>query len=483
MELNSKYIDRPPIAAGRFYSAHAEKLEIEIGKMIGEAEKELTQELPSSEDLLAIIAPHAGYIFSGTVAASAFLQLRNIKPRKNIFILGSSHHTDFNGASIYNLGDYLTPFGKVKVNLEIANKIIQSSKIIDFVQVAHAHEHSIEVLLPFIQYFWHNDFQIIPVILATHSVEICSNLAKELQVYFTHENLFVVSTDLSHYPSFSNALKVDKATIEAVMTGEPDNLIEQIAINKHNNIPNLVTSMCGWTSVITLMHMAQKLCEIDYVPLLYQNSGNSVVFGEKDRVVGYQSMALYRDRKKGAFILSEEDKQNLLNTARNSILHYLAHGEKYIPKPKEYTKNLQESCGAFVSLHKNDELRGCIGRIDPGDNSLIKVVADISVSAAFYDSRFSPVTKDETQEIKIEVSILTPLQKIESIEEIELGKHGIYIRKGFYSGTYLPQVAQRTGWTREEFLGYCSKNKVGIGWEGWREAEIFIYEAIVINEA
>ncbi len=447
METNSKYIDRPPVAAGRFYSAHAEKLEIEIGNMFAEAEKEITQKLPSVDDLLALIAPHAGYVFSGTVAAAAFLQLRDMKPRKRVFLIGSSHHTDFNGASIYNIGDYITPFGKVKVDIELANKIIASSQIIQFVQAAHAYEHSLEVMLPFIQFFWHDSFQIVPIVLATHSKDICITLARELMPYFNEENLFVISTDLSHYPSYSNALKTDKATIDSVITGNPKNLIEQLEVNKHKNIPNLDTSMCGWTSVYTLMNITSSLGSYEFIPLMYQNSGDSMVFGDKDRVVGYQSLAIYK-KKIVDFFLTEDEKQKLLDTARKSIIKYLMDGEKFYPKTKDYTINLQTSCGAFVSLHKNDELRGCVGRLEPGDSSLINIIADMAVSSAFYDRRFSPVTRQELDEIKIEISVLTPLRKIESIDEIEMGKHGILIRKGFHSGTFLPQVAQKTNWTR-----------------------------------
>jgi MEMO1 family protein len=288
-------VDRPSVASGRFYSANADKLEIDITNFITEARELCQNQISDDDDLMALIAPHAGYVFSGVVATSAFMQLRDIKVRKRVFLIGSSHHTDFNGASIYNIGDYLTPFGRVKVDQKTANKLIEKSEIINFVQVAHAHEHCLEVLLPFIQYFWKNNFEIVPIILATQSKETCKQLANELQDYFNNENLFVISTDLSHYPNYNNAVKVDKLTVDAILSGNPNSLLDQIKLNKKNNIPNLATSMCGWTSVLTLMYLALEMPNSKYVPILYQNSGNAKQFTDTGRVVGYQSIALTRN--------------------------------------------------------------------------------------------------------------------------------------------------------------------------------------------
>jgi AmmeMemoRadiSam system protein A len=141
---------------------------------------------------------------------------------------------------------------------------------------------------------------------------------------------------------------------------------------------------------------------------------------------------------------------------------------------------LKTNCGAFVTLNKNHRLRGCIGRFDATE-PLYQVVQQMAVASATQDSRFTPVTKDEMQEIEVEISVLTPMTPIQSIDEIVLGKHGICIKKGNRTGTFLPQVATETGWTLEEFLGHCSRDKAGLGWDGWKEAEIFIYEALVFS--
>jgi hypothetical protein len=148
---------------------------------------------------------------------------------------------------------------------------------------------------------------------------------------------------------------------------------------------------------------------------------------------------------------------------------------------RKLSESLRRYAGAFVTLHKNGELRGCIGRFDATE-PLYAVVQKMAVAAATEDYRFSPVTQKEINDIDIEISVLSPMRRVNSPDEIEMGKHGIYIRKGNRSGTFLPQVATETGWTKEEFLGHCAQDKALIGWDGWKDAEIYIYEAYVFSE-
>ncbi len=474
-------IDRAPVAAGRFYSAHADKLEIEIASMVSEAEKLSGFVLDKNQKILALIAPHAGYVFSGIVAASAFMLLRNMHPRKRVFLLGSSHHTDFNGASIYNMGHYLTPFGKVKVDLELANKLIENSSVINFVSAAHAHEHSLEVMLPFLQYFWQNNFEIVPIVLATHSEVICRQITEELKPYFTPENLFVISTDLSHYPGYSDAMKIDKQTIEAVATGKPEILLENVRRSKALNISNLSTTMCGWTSVLSLMYLTENREGVQYHPILYQNSGDAHLYGDTDRVVGYQSMVVTQSNTSKTFSLNQKEKELLLEIAKKAIHNYKSKKESERIDLQKLPDSLTKPAGAFVSVYVQKKLRGCIGQLQSGNRPLAEIVADVAVSAAFRDSRFAPITTEELESMHIEISVLTPLQRITRADEIILGKHGIFIKKENHTGTFLPQVAENTNWSVEEFLGNCSKNKAGLGWEGWKDAELFTYEAIVFG--
>lgn len=179
--------------------------------------------------------------------------------------------------------------------------------------------------------------------------------------------------------------------------------------------------------------------------------------------------------------LSLSEKKLMLKIARETLTHYLSTKKILQYDESNLPDFLLESYSVFVSLHKGRALRGCIGRMK-SDRPLYKNIQYEIISAASNDSRFSPVKYSELSQLCIEISVLGPMRKINSPHEIELGKHGIYIQKGNASGTFLPQVAKSTGWTTEEFLGYCSKDKVGIGWDGWMNADIFVYTAEVFSE-
>ena len=165
-------------------------------------------------------------------------------------------------------------------------------------------------------------------------------------------------------------------------------------------------------------------------------------------------------------------KEIALNSIKDSL------NGKDISSSSPLTSHLLMKCGAFVSLHKNGRLRGCIGHFGE-DTPLHEIVAEMAGAAAFEDPRFMPLTTDELAEIDIEISVLTPMRRIKSLDDFELHRHGIYIRKGYRSGTFLPQVADEVNWTKEEFVGHCSQDKAGLGWDGWRDAELYVYEAIV----
>ena len=165
----------------------------------------------------------------------------------------------------------------------------------------------------------------------------------------------------------------------------------------------------------------------------------------------------------------------------NTITAYVNQGKVISVDTTAYSAALNSRCGAFVSLKKDGQLRGCIGRFT-ADIPLCQVVQQMAIASATQDYRFSPVVPDELSNIDIEISVLSPMQKITSIDEIQLGVHGIYMTKGGKSGTFLPQVATETGWTLEEFLGHCARDKAGIGWEGWKTADLFIYSALVFGE-
>ena len=178
---------------------------------------------------------------------------------------------------------------------------------------------------------------------------------------------------------------------------------------------------------------------------------------------------------------TKEEISRLFLIARTSIHDMLFERKRVVIDPSTLTSNLKRKMGAFVTLNVDGRLRGCIGQFT-SDNPLYEVVNQMAVASAFQDTRFLPLSQDEFNRIRIEISVLGPLKKINNISEIVLGKHGIYITKGQRAGTMLPQVATGNHWTLEQFLGYTSRDKAGLGWDGWKSADIYIYEAVVLEE-
>lgn len=476
-------IDRQPVAAGRFYAADKETLQKDLAGLFGSCVKS-----PGRTDIRAIISPHAGYVFSGRTAASAFSAIDPGKTFRNIFVIGSSHVLAFEGASVYNSGDFITPLGKVKVNKEIADKLKNDNKLFNFPVDAHRQEHSIEVQLPFIQYYFKGNQQIVPIIIGTNNKENIKKIAEILRPWFTAENLFVISSDFSHYPSYRTAKEIDNATANAIVTGDPQKFLNTLRNNSDKGEEGLLTSMCGWTSGLLLLYLAEGDRNLEFKKIDYSNSGDSD-FGSKDEVVGYNAIILAEKKSSSArpesltdeISFSSEESEQLIALARDNIRSLLYDRKKITVDKSVLPAVFKIPMGAFVTLKINNNLRGCIGRFI-SEEPLYQVVLESSKSSAFEDPRFQPLTREEFAKTNIEITVLGPLKKINNINEIVLGKHGIYIKKDFRSGTMLPQVATENGWSVEEFLGYTSRDKAGIGWDGWKNAEIFIYEGIVLEE-
>ena len=178
--------------------------------------------------------------------------------------------------------------------------------------------------------------------------------------------------------------------------------------------------------------------------------------------------------------LSKDDKKVLLSLARESIVNSIAPEKNNTMPTPNPSESIQMNCGAFVSLYVEEKLRGCIGTFSE-ENTLLQNVKNMAVSAAISDSRFNPIEPEDLELLKIEISVLSPRERIYETDGIILGKHGIYMIKGTNRGTLLPQVAISQNWSVNEFLGNCAKYKAGIGWDGWKTADLYIYEACVFS--
>ena len=475
MNMNERQISdpivRPATQANRFYDGNPQQLCHEVDSFLALHKGSL---MP--DNVAALIVPHASYYYSGNVAASAYMTLNPAKPYQRIFLLGPSHHEWFDGASVNTEFDYYaTPLDNVKVDRETAQQLVEADTLFSYRKEAHNREHCLEVQLPFLQRRLGDVPPIVPIIISTNDFSHLKRISEVLKPYFNDDNLFIISSDFSHYPSYEDACEVDARTGEAIASGDVEQFIDALETNARSGKRNLATSACGEFPIITLMLMLEKHHEIRH--LMYQNSGD-IDDHDHSRVVGYHSFAILRKQPSDEeFTLSDQEKQILKEIAFQSIKDSL-DGKSIHETISFQLSNLNRKCGAFVSLHKHGQLRGCIGHFGE-DFPLHEIVAEMARAAAFEDPRFTPLRREELDDIDIEISVLTPMRRIQSLDEFQLHRHGIYIRKGYRSGTFLPQVADEVNWTKEEFVGHCSRDKAGLGWDGWRDAELYVYEAIV----
>ena len=323
---------RPATQADRFYTGNAKELSDEVDSLLA-----LHSHSTVYQNVAAIIVPHAGYYFSGNVAASAYMSLDAKKRYKRIFLLGPSHHEWLDGASVNTEADYYaTPLGQVRVDHETAMKLTttnytnftnkltttdgtnftNSDSVFCYRPEAHDREHCLEVQLPFLQRrFKENLPPIVPIVISTNDYHKLKRMAEELKPYFTDENLFVISSDFSHYPAYDDACEVDARTGKAIETGDVEEFIATINANAQRGMKNLATSACGGFAIITLMMMLDENYSVKHI--MYQNSGD-IDDHDHSRVVGYHSFAFLR-KQPGEFSISEADKKLLKDSALQSI--------------------------------------------------------------------------------------------------------------------------------------------------------------------
>lgn len=455
---------RLPAVAGVFYPADKNTLEAQIDKFLSQAE-----DVEVEGELKMLILPHAGYEYCGQVMAYGFKKLID-KNFKTVILIGPSHTDFFRGASVYEKGRWLTPLGEVKIDSNLAKKLVGEEEMIFYRPESHEEEHCLEVLLPFLQKVLKN-FKIVPIIIgpATEDVQF---LGRALRKYIDKETLIIISSDLSHYPPYEIAKKVDKKTIDAILTGKQELFEKAIKESMEAGYENLQTCACGEGPIKVALYLGEKMGLNKIKLLKYANSGD--VTKSSLNVVGYAAIAFSLTENKEES-LSFEEREFLLKVARQSIEAHF-RGEK-IPDFRPISERIMRPQGAFVTLKNKGRLRGCIGTIVEEEKPLYKVVSERAIDAT-RDSRFTfnPVTLEETKDIKIEISVLSPPKKIKDpYKEIELGKHGVIIRKGPYGGVFLPQVATETGWDLERFMAELSSQKAGLPPNAWKEEGVDIY--------
>jgi hypothetical protein len=427
---------RSSIHAGTWYPETSSELKSKIDSYLGSAAGKV------SGEVFALVAPHAGYMYSGPVAAFAYkaVQGRNYD---DVIVIGPSHHHGFNGTSIDTMAGRSTPLGKVDFDLSLARKLMKADKIMRYEPAAHEAEHSTEIQIPFLQMVL-KKFQVLEIIMGSQDYQTCQKLSEAIiNAVQGRKVLIVASSDLSHYHGQAEAESLDNRVVKAVSEFNPELLNKLLSADS--------CEACGGGPIVTALILARKMGATRAQNLTYATSGN--ITGDYSQVVGYMAAVIYREEKSqkvGVDLGLSEKEKTLLKTIAREAIAAAVKGKDAAPV-KDLTDKLKEHYGIFVTIKKHGNLRGCIGRII-GDQPVYLSCQRMARAAALEDPRFDPVTPRELAELEIEISVLTPLEPVRDFKDIVIGRDGLLISQGYASGLLLPQVASEYGWNVTEFL-------------------------------
>ncbi|MDD5089411.1 MAG: AmmeMemoRadiSam system protein B, partial [Candidatus Wallbacteria bacterium] len=449
---------------GTFYPSEKAVLDRLVSGMLESAS---VPDIPQADRIFGLIAPHAGYPYSGPVAACSYKLLMG-RSVKTVVVIGPSHYVSFAGCSIFPEGVWESPLGRTRIDTETAGRIMKDCPFVTFQRQAFGREHALETQLPFLQKVL-GEFAVVPVVTGSMGPDEHGKLASCL-ANLARENsnlLIVASTDMSHYHDYDKAKQMDEKTLEMIAGIQRKKLLQGLLGREFE--------LCGMSAVLVLLETAEKLFGSARV-IKYANSGDTA--GERSKVVGYASVAFtVPEVLIGGYTAGE--RSELIALAARSLVEFVKKGN--VIYPARLSGRIAEKNGIFVTLYKDGQLRGCIGYAK-GIKPLAEAVVELTCKAASADPRFSPVQAGELSAISIEISILTPLKLLASTEEIEVGRHGLMVTKGLSSGLLLPGVALDSKWDRVAFLeNACIK--AGLKPDDWRDqgVEIYTFETVIVS--
>lgn len=424
---------RPPAVAGMFYPADRNELEKTLNTFI-------VGITPAVDPPKAIIAPHAGYIYSGPVAAEVYATLLPVRDMiKKVVLLGPAHRVYLKGMALPDTTAFSTPLGSIEIDRELVDKIKKFPQV-TVMDSAHTHEHSLEVHLPFLQYVL-DEFTLLPLVVGDIGQDKVAEILET--VWGGDETLIVISSDLSHYHDYDTARKLDNTTSESIKDFRSDLIGPEQACG--------CMPMSGLLSIAKRRNMEIKILDV-------KNSGDTA--GSRDRVVGYGAYSVHYQPSE----LSKHEKE-LLNIARKSIEHGFRENKPLSPDIDDYDDILREKRATFVTLRINANLRGCIGTIQAVEPLAISI-ADSAFKAAFKDPRFKPLTEDEFKKADLSISVLSPPVEIafsssdNLVEQLQTGIDGLIIESRGRKATFLPEVWESIP-SAKEFLNQL-KLKAGM---------------------
>ncbi len=439
---------RQPAVAGAFYPADSKVLHQQLTDMLDRASFKTTS-------AKAIIVPHAGYIYSGQLAAQAYASLLGQREKiKTVVLLGPAHTVYFRGIAAPDDDEFKTPLGTIPIDQKAIDGLVEKLEFVQRSSQPHRDEHCLEVQLPFLQEVLEN-FNLIPLVVGDASPEQVEKVIDNL--WGDESTLIVISSDLSHFHDYQTAQALDSQTASAIEGMQIEELNGQRA--------------CGYLPVSGLLLAAQSR-QISPKRVGLCNSGDTA--GDKARVVGYGAW-LFPEHEAQQSGLSDEQKNSLKKLALASIKHGLATGRpisvaEFLDEDDSATSLPDYNGAAFVTLKKDGELRGCIGSLS-ANRPLHEDIAENAFAAAFRDHRFGAVTESELDDIEISLSILTPPELMtfsseqDLIAQLRPGIDGLVITEGSKRGTFLPSVWENYP-QADSFLAHL-KLKAGLPADYW----------------
>ena len=397
---------RNPVVAGQFYPGSASQLKEMIRGMVDEK--------ATKEEVIGLVSPHAGYPYSGPVAGAT---ISRIKFKDTFIIIGPNHTGRGKPLSIMTEGTWETPLGQVEIDSELAKQILAASSHLEEDYPAHQYEHSIEVQLPFLQYF-KPDIRLVPIILAYHNGATYKAIGKDIAKAIKELNKRVVimaSSDMTHYEPQESAQKKDAKAIEAVLDLNEDELLKRV--------DELNISMCGYAPTASLIAAAKELGATSAELVKYQTSGDTT--GDYSAVVGYAGIII-------------KGMSPVARLAKETVETFVKEGKT--PQPEELTPEMRERAGVFVSIHKLGGLRGCIGTFEPTQNNIAQEIIVNAISSATRDPRFPPIAPNELKDLSFNVDVLTTPKPIKSKDQLDPKKYGVIVEAGFRRGLLLPDL-------------------------------------------
>lgn len=429
-------VHRPPAVAGRFYPASPAELSASVDDLLDAA----SYRFPHQPK--ALLVPHAGYIYSGSTAATAYSALAAWRKTINrVVLLGPSHRVAVHGLALPESEAFTTPLGDIPLDLEAMAALSRLPQVV-WSDAAHADEHSLEVHLPFLQRLL-GQFKLIPLAVGQATPEAVAEVLD--QVWGGPETLIIVSSDLSHFLDYEAARRVDCDTCQHILRLDTHIHPEQA---------------CGAYPLNGLLLVAQRR---HLTPQLIHSCNSGDTAGSRQRVVGYAAFAFNAAEPTG-----NDLGETLLRLARNAIAgHFGQAVTTNVDMPA-----LHETGATFVTLTQRGELRGCIGSLQ-AHRPLIDDIRHNALGAALRDPRFKPLGVEELADTRIEVSLLTTPEKMHFRSEADalaqLRPHidGIILSAGNRRATFLPQVWEQLP-APADFMAHL-KQKAGLPADYWAD--------------